>query len=307
MTSINKVALLLTIFLIPVASFGAPQPLMSASYWGYNPQSGQNDLAMNITYQFPDPKRFGPGPYPLFMWTVATYEWNRDTLSLNFVSQMAARGFVGASIQYHNFNTIQACGDYTVRAQSVYESTRISSAAGVLCSINGVNCNNGIVTAGISQGGALSVLARNYNPNVKASFAMSISDTNKTGIGADLSSCLDDQFTAIPSNRLTIVNGANDTSFGGQDPVTQVSGVTCAAGAMQCWSPDGSGAGWYLVQNSQVLDGNADHCYEMNGDCSLTVFDTNWYLPSTYNWSLKPNLDWLASFGTRRVFSPTGL
>jgi hypothetical protein len=212
----------------------------------------------------------------------------------------------GASVQYHNWNTIQTCNDYIVRAQSVYESTRVTSAARVLCSLNGVSCSNGIVTAGISQGGALSILARNYNLNVKASFGMSISDTNSTGVGADPSSCLDDQFTAIPSNRLMIVNGASDTTFGGQTPIMNTTGLYCADGAFQCWHPDGNGAGWYRVQNSQVVDRNADHCYEINGDCSLSVFDANWYLPSTFNWSLKPNLDWLATFGTSRIFSPLG-
>lgn len=306
MKSIKIVAFILCVMLLPTVLSAAVQPYKNITYLGYNPDTKQNDLSFNITYQFPDSKKFGPGPYPLFMWTVATYEWNKDVLSMTFVNQMVNRGFVGASVQYHNLSMIQLCNDYTVRAQSIYESTRVTSAAGVMCSQTGVNCNKGIVTAGISQGAALSVLAANYNPNVKASFGMSISDTNQTGVGVDLSSCLDAQFTAIPSNRLTIVNGSHDMTFGGQAPLMRTTGITCADGAMQCWSPDGSGAGWYLIQDSQVKDGNADHCYEMNGDCSLAIFDTNWYLPSSYNWSLKPNLDWLATLGTRRVFSPTG-
>src|SRR5262245_56993367 len=306
MKQITVLAVCICALIVPAALMAAPQPVKQATYLSYNPKTGLNDAQMNIAYQFPDPKRFGYGPYPLFVWTVATYEWNRDALSVTFMSQMAMRGFVGASVQYSNVNAVQLCPDYINRAKSVFDSTRSTSAVGVLCSLSGVSCGKGIVTAGISQGAALSILAKNYAPAVMASFAMSISDLNHQGVDIDLSSCLDDQFTAIPANRLMIVNGQNDTVFGGQTPLMRVSGFSCPNGSIQCWSPDGSGAGWYLIQDFEVVDGNADHCYEMKGDCSLSVFDTNWYLPSTYNWSLKPNLDWLASFGTKRTFSPTG-
>jgi hypothetical protein len=295
------------VLVIPATLMAAPQPVKQTTYLSYNPKTGQNDLQQNIAYQYPDPKRFGSGPYPLFVWTVATYEWNRDALSVTFMSQMAARGFVGASVQYSNLDVVQMCPDYIARAKAVFDVTRSTSAVGVLCSLSGVSCGGrGIVTAGISQGAALTILAKNYAPSVMASFGMSISDLNSQGVAIDLSSCLDDQYTAIPPNRLVIVNGVNDTVFGGQTPLMRVSGYSCPTGSIQCWSPDGSGGGWYIIQNNEVLDGNADHCYEMNGDCSLAVFDTNWYFPSTYNWSLKPNLDWLASFGTKRTFSPTG-
>ena len=166
--------------------------------------------------------------------------------------------------------------------------------------------SGGIVTAGISEGGALSVLAKNYAPAVMASFAMSISDYNKTG-AVNLAPCLDDQNTAIPPNRLTVVNGASDVLFGGQEPLMNLSGLTCPNGTFQCWSPDMSGAGWYIVKDSQVVDGNADHCYELVGGCSgVGGFDPHWYFESRFNWSLRPNLDWLATFGTMRVFSPSG-
>jgi len=306
MKKINVLAVCICVLIIPAALMAAPQPVKQTTYLSYNPKTGQNDLQQNIAYQFPDPKKFGYGPYPLFVWTVATYEWNRDALSVTFMSQMAMRGFVGASVQYSNVNAVQLCPDYISRAKSIFDSTRSTSAVGVLCSLSGVNCGKGIVTAGMSQGAALSILAKNYAPSVMASFAMSISDLNHQGVDVDLSSCLDNQYTAIQSNRLMIVNGQNDSVFGGQSPLMRVSGFSCPDGSIQCWSPDGSGAGWYLIQNFEVVDGNADHCYEMTGDCSLSVFDTNWYLPSSYNWSLKPNLDWLASLGTRRTFSPSG-
>jgi hypothetical protein len=176
---------------------------------------------------------------------------------------------------------------------------------GVLCSLPGAACSKGIVTAGESQGGMLAVLAKNYAPEVAATYALSVSDHSSLG-NVNLSACMDKSHTAIPADRLMIINGEDDQFFGGQTPLMNVSGYTCPTGTFQCWSPGGNGAGWYIVQNSQVVDGAASHCYQMNGGCTGVTFDPNWYLPSTYDWSLMPNLEWLATFGTERVFSPTG-
>lgn len=293
---------LLVIFVVDASAL--PQPSITVNYLSYNPQTGLNDLSQTIIYQFPDPRQFGNGPFPLFVWVPATLESNRSIQSSSFVNQMAARGFVAAAVQYSNTNPVQNCSDYRARAQGIFESLRATSAVGVLCSLTGVSCSKGIAVAGLSQGAAISVLSKNYAPNVQAVYAMSISDFNLSGFGTDLP-CLDAQNTAIAKNRLMIVNGQNDPFFGGQSSLQNVSGFTCPQGSTQCWSPDGSGGGWYRVQNSQVSDGNADHCYQMNGDCSLGAFDMNWYL-SNLNWAFRPNLDWLATFGTRRTFSPAG-
>ena len=290
---------------IPATLFASTQPVQSTTYMGFNPKTRQNNLQQGIAYQFPDPAKFGNGPYPLFVWTPGTLEPYQDIVSLNFVLEMANRGFVGASVQYSNTNTLQRCSDYAVRAKSIFDATQLTSAVGVLCSVAGVSCSQGIVTAGISQGAALSIMAKNYAPSVKATYAMSISDYNLVA-RFNLSSCLDDQYTAIPADRLTIVNGESDVVFGGQTPLMNVSGYTCPTGTLQCWSPTGSGAGWIIIQDTQVTDGDADHCYEVNGGCTTpTTYDWDWYLNS-YNWSLRPNLNWLASFGTTRVFSSTG-
>jgi hypothetical protein len=275
---------------------------MTTTYLGFDPKNSKADLSQAISYQMPDASVSGPGPYPVFLWTPGTVEYYGDPLGLTFVQQMAKRGFIAAAIQYSNTNVLQNCASYTERAKSVYDVTDPTSAVSVLCALKGASCTRGIVTAGISEGGMLSVLAKNYAPNVAASFAMSVSDYDQSG-PIKLASCMDKSVTAIPANRLTIVNGQSDPLFGGQTPLQNVSGYTCPPGTFQCWSPDGSGAGWYIVQNSQVVDGLADHCYQMNGGCTGLSFDTNWYLPSKNNWSLTPNLDWLASFGAKRVFS----
>jgi hypothetical protein len=43
-------------------------------------------------------------------------------------------------------------------------------------------------------------------------------------IGESFAACVDKSVTAIPANRLMIVNGVSDTIFGGQQPMENVSG-----------------------------------------------------------------------------------
>ena len=148
----------------------APQPIKTTSYMGYNPQTGRNDLPQSIIYQFPDADTFGYGPFPLFIWSPGTLQPYQDPMAMAFVTMMANRGFVGASVQYNNVAVMQqTCSGYQKRALGVFEASRATSAVSTLCSISGVSCGKGIVNAGVSQGAALAILAKNYAPNVAAS------------------------------------------------------------------------------------------------------------------------------------------
>jgi hypothetical protein len=294
------------LFLLAAVLPAGAGPLVGTStYLSYDPYNGNFDLVQPLVYQMPDPLTFGPGPYPVFVWVPGTYESQVDPLSLLFVTQMAKRGFLSVSVLYNNTELNQTCKAYTDRAKGVFDATRSTSAVSTICKISGASCAKGLVTAGISQGGVLAVLARNYAPQVQAVYALSTGDYNHVGIGVDLTACLAKQNTAIPANRLTIVNGQADPAFGSQSSTSGASGFTCPNGSTQCWSPDSSGAGWYLVQNSQVTDGTADHCYIDVGSCN-DKFDPKWNVPAASNWSLKANLDWLATLGTTRVFSQSG-
>ena len=315
-TAISKIALhtagigmLMAGMSMTVICGAAKQSNQSTTYQAFNPATMAFDLTKPIQYQLPDPDKFGSGPYPVFIWTPGTLELYNDALSNLFISQMASRGFLAATVSYDygtDSSGVKDCRDYTERAQGVFDVSRSTSAAAVLCALSNADCGKGIVTSGVSQGGFLSVLARNYAPNVKATYALSMSDYNKN-TGVSSSSCVDKQYTAIPANRLTIVNGASDPLFAGPQSLENVSGYTCPDGATQCWSPDNSGAGWYIVQDSQVKSALAGHCYFlMNGCGVIEQGDPDWMPPSSFNWSLATNLNWLATFGTQRVFSPTG-
>jgi len=278
------------------------------TYQSYNPSTGQFNLTQQIAYQLPDATHFGPGPYPVFIWVPGTYESYNDPLGQFLLAEMSSRGFLAASVAYNDSESVQTCGAYTPRAQGIFDATRSTSAVGALCRLSSASCSKGIAVMGASQGGFMAVLAKNYAPQVQAVYALSMSDY-AANIGEPFP-CVDKQNTAIPADRLTVVNGAADQVFGGQTPLMNVSGFTCPQGATQCWSPSNSGAGWYIVQNSQVASGLADHCYFLDGNKNMAgcfgVGDPNWMPPSTYNWSLKTNLDWLATLGTSRAFSTTG-
>jgi hypothetical protein len=283
----------------------------STSYQSFNPQTGAFNLTQKIEYVLPNATLFGPGPYPVFFWIPGTYEPYTDPLSTLFLDEMAARGFLAASVEYSNNESVQNCTQYTDRAQGIFDQTRSTSAVGAVCSLSSANCSKGMTASGVSQGAELAILAANYASNMKAIYVLSGGDQfdNVEPLQVTLP-CEDKGSTVIPQDRITIVNGIDDPYFGGQSQVEGVTGLTCPTGTYECWSPDGSGAGWYIVQGWQNVTGIAGHCYFTDGinntyTCN-GVEDPNWGPPATYDWSLAPNLDWLATFGTHRNFSSTG-
>lgn len=306
----RPLALLLLATTAVVSAFAQSQTgtqMGSATYLSYNPFTRASNLSQLLLYELPDPSIWGAGPYPVFMWVPGTLELYNDQLSLLMIDQMAQRGFLSVSVQYNNLLLLaQSCPDYTARALSIFDATTATSGVSTVCAMSSANCSQGLVTSGVSQGGNIAILSANYAPQVQAVFAMSAGDYLGVGSGVDFSACLAKANTTIPSNRLTIVNGANDTLFGSLLSTTGASGVSCDPGTAECWSPDASGAGWILVPGSLKTSGSADHCYMAADGCTSKLFDPNWLPPATYNWSLAPNLDWLASLGTARVLSSTG-
>jgi hypothetical protein len=279
----------------------------TTTYQSFNPADGQIDLTQTILYELPDPTQFGPGPYPVFIWVPGTYEPYNDPIAKEFISQMTLRGFLSASVQYSNTESNQNCNTYQPRAQGIFDSNSSTSAVAVLCNLSDADCSIGIAVSGVSQGAELAVLSANYSSQVQAVFALSGGD-HFENIRIPLP-CMNKANTNIPGNRLTIIDGQSDPYFGGQSNVQNVSGFVCPDGSFQCWSPDGSGAGWYIVQDWQNTTGTAGHCYFMNSasvDVCSGIYDVNWRPAASYDWSLNTNLDWLATFGTQRNFSPTG-
>src|SRR3954451_13491878 len=103
---------------------------------------------------------------------------------------------------------------------------------------------------------------------------------------------------ALPGSALRIVDGLADVPPDRRDELNDVTGQSCDTAAFDCLAPDGSG--WYVVQNDQVANGLADHCFFMGGSdwtsCTPTpAFDPTWLTSTTEPWALQPALDWLPS------------
>jgi hypothetical protein len=289
------------------------------SYLAYNSTTKACTQPAAISYQLPDPNVF-PGPtYPVFTYLPGTYENAINPTANQFTSGMAKLGFLAASIGYDAHYLPDGCtqtptghGGYIEKTQCIYDTPHNpNSAVAALCKLPQANCGSGIVVAGISQGASLAVLSANYSPQVKAVYALSTSDdAEQLKIPGP---CL--QGTQIAAqDKLVLINGASDLNFNNQNDIEGV--VTlhqCAPGTTQCGTNTGTGAGWYIVQNDQVETGFAGHCYFMEGipspnfliNCLASTFDPTWQNGSE-NWSLNPNLQWLASFGTERHFSRDG-
>jgi hypothetical protein len=228
--------------------------------------------------------------------TTMTFDGSVDE---DLITNMAGRGFVAAAVQYDNSSYPSSCGVMTTKASCIYNTSSSSSAISKLCSRATADCvNKGIYVSGFSQGANISSLAANYGAHMKAAYLIGNGDNASF---YNLSGCLDKSHLSFASSQLREVNGESDQYFGNnqsgvQKQLQNVTGVTCASGTYNCLQSDGSG--WYIVANSQVSDGTADHCYyynQANSTCSSwSGFDTNWDTGTTSPWEKSPDLNWLA-------------
>ncbi len=236
--------------------------------------------------------------FPVFIYMVGTSETYNNASALAAVEEMAGRGYVAATVQYPN-SSFGDCTTLSARSKCIFDATSASSAVAALCSRPTADCSKGIVVAGFSQGSILAILAKNYDTRVQAAY----------GLGAgvqysfyDLRACVASGKRALSSSRLRAVNGEADGFMGGSESsvraqLQELTGRSCTSSS--CLASDGSG--WYIVKHAEVSDGNAEHCYmRATGGCngSQSSLDQKW-LNGTYNWSVDPNMQWLAGFTQR--------
>ncbi|QRK06660.1 hypothetical protein JQX13_42375 [Archangium violaceum] len=231
--------------------------------------------------------------YPVFIYTVGTTEGYDHASAMAAVEEMASRGYVAATVEYDNA-TFGTCSTLESRARCIFDSTRSTSAINTICSRAKADCSKGVVVAGFSQGSIMAILAKNYDSRVQAAY----------GLGAgveysiyDLRSCVANGNRALPSDRLRVVNGENDAFMGSTEltvrsQVQEMTGLSCPL-ATSCSRSNNSG--WYIVENSEASDGDADHCYMRQGSCIGLTLDQKWRT-GTYGWSLRTNLNWLTQF-----------
>jgi hypothetical protein len=243
----------------------------------------------------------------VFVYTVGTGETFTDTWATTVINDMAAMGFVAASVNYAE-TQFGNCSQLSAKASCIYTSSSSGSALSQLCARAKADCSKGIVVGGISQGAVLATLANNFNSGVRAAYGMGLSDHYAN---FNLASCIDPSNRTLPSTKLRAVDGQEDQFAGStsgfqtgtqamvQTSLTNVLGVSCAANSVDCLTSNGSG--WIIVENSQVQDGAADHCYPLVGGCTAgnpEKLDSGWS-GGTTNWELSANLEWLASFTSK--------
>jgi hypothetical protein len=250
------------------------------------------------TYSIQGKEPSSTSKYPVFIYMVGTSETYNNASALAAVDEMAARGYVAATVQYAS-STFGDCTTLSARSKCIFDSTSASSAVAALCSRAAADCSKGIVVAGFSQGSILAILSKNYDTRVQAAY----------GLGAgvqysiyNLRACVANGKRTLSSDRLRAVNGEADSFMGSSESsvrgqLQELTGRSCTG--TSCFASNGSG--WYVVKHAEVSDGNADHCYmRATGGCngSQNSLDQKW-LNGTYDWSVDPNLLWLTGFTAR--------
>jgi hypothetical protein len=236
------------------------------------------------------------GKYPVYIHTGGTGEAYDSGIAMEAVKQMAAKGFVAATVAYSN-GSFGSCSSIGTKTRCIFNPSSSNSAVAKLCARAKADCSKGIVTGGLSQGSIVSVLSRNYDSRVVAS--MGQGSGNKYSI-YDLSSCMNNGRHTQTSDRIRLINGEKDV-FVGPDAATvrkaneATTGLSCGSTANSCFRANGSG--WYIVKNNEVQDGSADHCFMLNGDgCSGSSPTDAGYKSGSAAWQLDATLNWLKSY-----------
>jgi hypothetical protein len=266
----------------------------TATYTGQGSGTTCN-TSFNITGQEPTTA----GKFPVFIYTIGTSETSTNASATAAVAQMSARGFVAATVAYSS-GTFSGCSTIAGKARCIFSGATATSALAVLCSRAKADCSKGVVVGGFSQGAVIATLAKNFDSRVQAAWGMG--DGVQYSI-FNLTSCMGNGNRTLASDHLRVVDGEKDQFIGPnannvRSQFLTLTGLSCGNTATSCLQANGSG--WIIVQNGQVGDGSADHCYmRRTGDCggSQNSLDAGWQT-GTANWELGANLAWLQTFTT---------
>ena len=275
----------------------------TATYTGQGSGSSSCNSTFNISGQEPSTT----GTFPVFLYMIGTTETFTNASATAAVASMASRGFVAATIAY-NSGSFSNCTTISGKAKCIFNGASSTSALATLCARAKADCSKGVVVGGFSQGAVIATLAKNFDSRVQAAWGM--------GDGVrysffNLTSCMGNGNRTLTSDRLRAVDGEKDQFIGAANAFSTtgdaahvrtqfqtLTGLSCGTTGTNCLQSNGSG--WYIVQNAQVADGSADHCYmRASGDCggSQNSLDAGWQT-GTATWELNANLDWLNTFVT---------
>lgn len=240
-----------------------------------------------------------PGTYPVLVYNVGTFGSYNGIEAKTILSRASARGFVAISVKYDDFWAFSPSG-VNENAKCIYRNS-ISSAVGKACARPKADCTKGIVASGHSQGGAIAARSKNHNSQVRAGYLLGVNgplvhtDPAVTALLRSMALPPPAGTRALTNNQIRVVNGRTDVDSAPAGTMNELTGSSCPATQNNCLRDDGSG--YYTVKDSEVADGQADHCYfQGGGGCSVTPpFDPNWLNSTTLPWTLEPSLVWAKS------------
>src|SRR5215472_17757292 len=89
------------------------------------------------------------GTYPVFVFVTGTTMTFDGSVDEDLIQNMAARGFVAATVQYDNSSYPSSCGTMTTKASCIYNTSSSASAISKICSRATADCaNKGIYVSG---------------------------------------------------------------------------------------------------------------------------------------------------------------
>ena len=202
------------------------------------------------------------------------------------VAQEAARlGFVAVAPRYTSLLTVTKPG-VEGHGRCIF-GTQPTSALSKICARADADCSKGVVVSGLSLGATIAARAANFAPQVRAASLIGTFQSFETWMLAPPNGT-----RALPNNALRMTFGRRDVT--NYETVNALTGQACST--PNCLAADGSG--WYAVQDSEVADGSADHCFHFYAGGCYGVeepFDPGWRPPSRLPWALDPALEWARS------------
>lgn len=214
------------------------------------------------------------GRFPVFIYVVGTNGSYTADHATQWIDTMASRGFVAATVDYNN-GLFSRCDQLLRRASSIFESTDPSSAASEVCAREAADCTRGVVVAGHSQGSIIALLAAETNDLVVAAVPTG-TGYRLGGLAPSFKRCVVDE-RRLPSDRILAITGASDPVWGGVEAKVEqlnaITGLSCPPSEESCTS---GVAGWHLIPNDALGDGNADHCFFAIGDNCGMPLDPQW-------------------------------
>lgn len=283
MTGGARIAIVAAIGSLAIPASAGAVVRTDSSYRGFNPWSSaadRCDARQPLRIFEPD----GPGPFPVLLYHHGTLgDWSGALDGAYAAREAAAHGFVGVSVHYDSWVTLNAEG-IRAHARCIYDRARPAGAASTVCARPKADCARGLFSAGHSQGGLIATVARNVNASVRATYALGVN-------GPDIPDVRDapDGTRALPDARLRVVVGQEDVASTGMGALKTMTGRDCGTG-FACIDP--GGGGYHVIAHSEVSDRRADHCAMWSG-CFAFTPDPAWAPPSPAAWGLTSAFMWM--------------